>query len=356
MSSPYNNVLYIGPAHKNYRGGIGSVLSVYAKHIEPFRFVPTNSYGGPFKEAIFFTQAVFKLFFTLLRHREITIVHIHGAKDGSIVRKYFMVFIAKKIFSRKVIFHIHAGGFDEYYKNGKSIYKYLCRFIINNCDKLVVLSSRWDNFFAENFKVNNKLKVLINPIEPKQISNAPARNSSETVFLFLGRIADHKGVFELIDLIIKEQALLRGKCKFLFGGNHEVELLQSKIAEAGIGDIAEYIGWAEDEIKESSFLKCDYFILPTHEEGMPMTILESLSYGKPVITTDVGAIPEVIKDGKNGYLFEAKNMTQLKSILFNVINDKSKYDEMSQYALKSASNYYPENIKTELEKLYSEIS
>jgi glycosyltransferase involved in cell wall biosynthesis len=89
---------------------------------------------------------------------------------------------------------------------------------------------------------------------------------------------------------------------------------------------------------------------------MPMTILEALSYGKPVLTTPVGSIPEVIETGKNGMLFPPGDMEQLKKIIFDILNDRSNYDCMRSNAMNSAKHFYPESIKTELEKLYAEIS
>ena len=198
--------------------------------------------------------------------------------------------------------------------------------------------------------------VIRNPVEHKPPPVAKQKNNSSLVFLFLGRIADHKGIFDLVDLIIKEQDALRGKCKFLVGGNHEVDRLKKTITEGGIEDLVEYIGWVQDDEKDQYFYRSDYFILPTYHEGMPMTILESLSYGKPVISTPVGSIPEVIEHNKNGFLFPPGDMQRLKKIIFDVINDRSGYDDMRNQAMNAAKGFYPESIKTELEKLYLEIS
>lgn len=355
MTSPYDHVLYIGPDHRNHRGGIGAVLSIYSKNIEPFNFIATNTYKNKWYELFVFSGSIFKLIFRLIKDRRISIVHIHGAKDGSILRKFFMCFIAKKIFAKKIIFHSHAGAFDEFYLRGNRIYKYMCRFLINNSEAVVVLSDRWNDFFEKNFRIK-RLMVIRNPVEHKQAVVVKQKNNGEVVFLFLGRIADHKGIFDLMDLVIKEQDSLRGKCKFLIGGNHEVERLKKTIAEGGIEDLAEYIGWVQDEDKDRFFYMSDYFILPTYYEAMPMTILEALSYGKPVLTTPVGSIPEVIETGKNGMLFSPGDMEQLKKIIFDILNDRSKYDCMRSNAMNSAKHFYPESIKTELEKLYAEIS
>jgi glycosyltransferase involved in cell wall biosynthesis len=355
MPSPYNNVLYIGPDHKNHRGGIGAVLSIYSKNIEPFHFIPTLSYRNKFYELFFYAGSLLKLILVLLKNRNISLVHIHGAKDGSIWRKFVICFIAKKIFFKKTVFHIHAGAFDECYERGGKLYKYMCRFLINNSEALVVLSERWNDFFNKNFRIK-KILVIKNPVEhkpPMVVKKIDAPGL--TTFLFLGRIADHKGIFDLVNLVIAEQKSWRGKCKFLIGGNHEVDRLVKTIEEGGIGDMAEYIGWVQNEEKDHYFSICDYFILPTYEEAMPMTILEAFSYGKPVITTPVGSIPEVVEHNKNGILFTPGDTIQLKKIITDVINDHSTYERMKKNAMNTATYYYPESIKTDLEKLYEEI-
>ncbi len=355
ITSPYDNVLFVGPDYKNHRGGIGAVLSIYSKNISPFNCIATNTYKKKRNEMLYFSGSLLRLVFLLVRNRQITIVHIHGAKDGSILRKFFVGFVAKKLFARKIVFHIHAGAFDECYQNGNPLYRFMCRFLVNNSEALVVLSGRWNNFFEQNFRIR-KLLVIKNPVEHKRPVLVSRKKDAEVVFLFLGRIADHKGIFDLVDLIVREQKTLRGKCKFLIGGNHEVERLKNTIAEGGIGDLAEYIGWVQDDEKDKFFYQSDYFILPTYEEAMPMTILEAFSFGKPVITTPVGSIPEVVENSKNGILFTPGDMNQLKKILFDVIDDRSGYDCMRKHAMNTATYYYPESIKSDLEKLYSEIS
>ena len=63
-----------------------------------------------------------------------------------------MCFIAKKIFAKKIVFHIHAGAFDECYQKGGQLYKYMCRFLVNNSEAVVVLSGRWNDFFRKKFQ------------------------------------------------------------------------------------------------------------------------------------------------------------------------------------------------------------
>lgn len=354
MAISFDKILFVGPDYKNHRGGIGAVLEIYAENIKPFNFVATMSYRNKFVELAFYTIALLKVIGKLISDRKIKLVDIHGAKDGSIIRKFFVCFIAKKLFGKKVVVHIHAGAFDERYRVSGKLYRYCCRFLINNADALVALSHRWDEFFHANFKVK-KLVVINNPVE-KHIDTADARkNNSFTNFLFLGRIADHKGIFDLANLVADQQVSLRGKCKFFVGGNHEVERLQQLINDKKIGDLMEYIGWTQAAEKDQYFRACDFFILPTYEEAMPMTLLEAFSYGKAAITTPVGSIPEILTDGYNGLLFQPGDMAALRLILEKVIAQPQLAETLGANALKKAAEFYPGAIKTSLEKLYAEI-
>jgi glycosyltransferase involved in cell wall biosynthesis len=354
MKSPFEQILFIGPHYKNHRGGIGAVLEVYSRHIKPFNYIPTLTYKNKFYEVLVFGVAIIRLFFTLLTNWKIKLVHIHGSKDGSVVRKVVVCFVARKIFRKKIILHVHAGAFSERYEAGSKLYRSLCRFLVNNTEAIVVLSNRWDDFFRTHFEVK-RMVVIKNPVEQKIKEFHSNGRNGYVKFLFLGRIADHKGIFDLVNLISDEQQTLRGKCKLFAGGNHEVDRFKKAITDNNISDIVEYIGWTQGKEKADYFAACDYFILPTYEEGMPMTILEAYSYGKPVISTPVGSIPEILEHNYNGLLFEPGDMPKLKGLLTEVINNPSLTDRLGRNALLKASEFYPSAIKKELEKLYAEI-
>jgi glycosyltransferase involved in cell wall biosynthesis len=88
---------------------------------------------------------------------------------------------------------------------------------------------------------------------------------------------------------------------------------------------------------------------------MPMTILEAYSYGKPVISTPVGSIPEILEHNQNGLLFQPGDMPVLKGLITSVINDRSMTKRLGKNALQKATEFYPSAIKNDLIKLYAEI-
>src|SRR5687768_12670425 len=109
-----NQVLYIGPDHRNHRGGVGAVLDVYSKHIQPFKFIPTYVTKSFAKQFTTYVVAIFRLVYICITDKNIRILHIHHASRGSFIRKSILTLIGK-LFGKKVILHIHGGGFHNYY-------------------------------------------------------------------------------------------------------------------------------------------------------------------------------------------------------------------------------------------------
>ena len=141
-----NSVLYIGPDHKNHRGGIGAVIDVYSKHITPFKFIPTYVTKSFSKQFTTYVTAVFKLIWILLTDREIKILHIHHASRGSFMRKSLLVLIGK-IFGKKIILHIHGGGFHNFYNRSKLL-KPIIRWALESSDAVICLSEMWKKYYS----------------------------------------------------------------------------------------------------------------------------------------------------------------------------------------------------------------
>ena len=109
------NILSIGCNYKPVRGGVAQVLDIYDKYIfKDFRFI-ANSGGGGFRNLRILLVSICRLIKQLLSKREIKIVHIHTASYNSFYRSAIFVLLSK-VLGRKVILHIHGGGFKDFYK------------------------------------------------------------------------------------------------------------------------------------------------------------------------------------------------------------------------------------------------
>ena len=126
----------------------------------------------------------------------------------------------------------------------------------------------------------------------------PAQRPSLTLG-YLGRIEPNKGMTELLEALKKSKAEGR-KFKVRFAGKEQTEGEYLPRFQEALGEDFEYCGLVSGEAKREFLDSLDVFVMPTYFEGLPMSLLETMSYGAVPVVTKVGSIPTVVKDGENG--------------------------------------------------------
>ncbi|MBE2254555.1 MAG: glycosyltransferase, partial [Ignavibacteria bacterium] len=96
----------------------------------------------------------------------------------------------------------------------------------------------------------------------------------------------------------------------------------------------------------------DIFILTSKYEGIPLTIMDSLALGIPVVASKVGSIPEIVKNGFNGFTLELKNINGFVDTIINILNNRNLHEYLSSNAIKSVQNFTVEKMVKEYENLY----
>ena len=163
-------------------------------------------------------------------------------------------------------------------------------------------------------------------------------------------IEDLLAAFERIKDDIPKNIHLR-----LYGDNKEFDVLK-KLKEYHLEERASYEGWMTSEKRQTVFSNTLINVLPSYNEGLPMTILESMGYGIPNISTNIAAIPEAITDGGNGFTIEPGDVDSLAEKMKNLILHKDLWVKFSNNAYETAKNEF--SIKThfaQLMKIYEQI-
>ena len=237
------------------------------------------------------------------------IIHLHSSKAGLLGRIAFP--------SQKTIYTVH--GFDSIRLAHKQ-YLPLERFMQTYC-KAIVGVSKYDlkNLLAENILHN--VSCVYNGINKLIISTKPSFKlplSYKKTILCIARISPQKNLnlFKSIALLLPEYAFV------WIGNQYEVKehpqnvYFLGNIANAGIyNSIA------------------DIFILPSNYEGLPMVIIEAMSFGKPVVASNVGGISEIVKNDWNGYVLENKASLFADKIKY-ILENEDIYKKFSQNALE----------------------
>ena len=340
-------ILTLGCQWRKPKGGIAVVLNSYSRLFPKFNII-VNSNGKNMIANLL--QLLYSLVVTTLElifFRNIKIVHIHTASYNSFKRSALFISLAR-FFKRKVVVHIHGGGFKEYYeKNTSFVHKNLLK-----CDTIIALTEYWKDFF-EGLGFDNV--VIVPNIVDSPVVQEKKYNDGKVHILYLGLIAQAKGIYDLLDVLCEHKVEFEDKVILHIGGNGETATLQNLIEEYKLSQIVKFEGWVSGDKKVELLNNADVFILPSYTEGLPISILEAMSYGLPVISTPVGGIPEVIEDGENGFLITPGDKVSLYNAIIKLITNKELRKSMGEESYKKVQQHISKNISMKLENIYKEL-
>lgn len=340
------NILTIGIDYRVVRGGVAAVENVYSTFYQPFNHVTTTVTNGQVKKLLVLCKAILQFLYWMLFHPEIKIVHVQGSVGASFWRKAIFIYIAK-FFHKKVVWHMHAGRFAVFYQQ----HRYAVRKVVNKSDVIIALSEYWKEYFKNEFPTK-RVEII------KNVISAPRVHKQQTGYftlLFLGLLGKNKGIYDLLECIRDHKVEFQGKLKLYIGGNGEIEHVKQLIKEYGIADIVIFEGWVSGDKKIELLNKSDAYILPSYKEGLPISILEAMSYGMPIISTPVGGIPEIVSNGENGYLVEPSNKEDIYKAIISLLNDSDLRNRMGSVSLSRVGEHLPEYVEKQLETLYDSL-
>ena len=173
--------------------------------------------------------------------------------------------------------------------------------------------------------------------------------------LFLGLITNGKGNFDLIKVIAGNKEKYHSKIHLSVGGNGEVNRLNDLIKKHNIEELVEFLGWITREQKEIALSNTDIYILPSYNEGLPVSILESMSYGKAIISTDVGGIPEIVRNRENGLLISPGDLKQIEDALDFFLEYPQLIEEYGAVSELMVQKYLPHSVLKELTEIYKSL-
>lgn len=344
-------VLFLGVS-KHTKGGMTAVLVSYSKYIEGMRFIPTWRLGNKLVKSWYALQALFRTTLLLMFDKRIKIVHIHGAANASFERCKMFINLAKCL-KKKVILHEHAADFVDYYSASNN--KNDIQSTLNSCDRLIVLSKSWQDYFASIGVTKNKIKVLNNIVSPPELHPEFHTNDGKLHLLYMGEISKRKGGFDLLKAVADHREQFEGKLLLRMGGNEVDGDIKSFIHEHHLESIVTYEGWIAGQKKIECLNWEDVYILPSYNEGLPIAILEAMAYHHPVISTPVGGIPEVLQDGYNGTLVRPGNTEEIAKAIISYINLPDIIKHQGENSYKAVQPFFPESVFSSLKQIYQKL-
>lgn len=254
-------------------------------------------------------------FVWLMLTRRVRLVHIHVASGTSFWRKAMFCWIAY-LFRRPVILHVHGGNFAEFITRSPAWPQRFIRATLMRAWRIVVLSDSWKNRIGAIVPTGN-LVVVENPVVQWPV--AKRAHGEEIRFLFLGRLERDKGVYELVEAFA--QACKKVPCRLVLGGDGEIESVRARAIELGIDKRLDFLGWVTGDGKQHAFADADVFVLPSHIEALPVSMLEAMNCGLPIVICPVGAIPEVLRDEQEALFAPSGDVDRLAEAMTRLALD-----------------------------------
>ena len=335
-------------------GGIASVISVYGdsgimKDLDII-YITTHCNGSAWKKLSILFKACCN-FTSLIVTGKVKIVHLHLACGMSFWRKSLFA-VYTTIFHLPLVIHLHSGYFPQYYRNASSLTRLAIRSILRRASASIAVSSELKSWLDKTSN-SHYTAVIHNPIYMSMRLGVKEREKSKIVFL--GRIEPAKGILDLI-LAVQRISLTHPDIRLVIAGTGDIAGMKKMAADLGIAANIDFPGWVAGPAKSALLSSATLLVLPSYAEGMPMAVLEAMAHGTAVIATDVGGIPEAVRDTVEGLLVPAGDVSKLAQAIALLLSNSELRERMGK-AGKDAirQRFSPASTSAALSDLYARL-
>lgn len=222
---------------------------------------------------------------------------------------------------------------------------YKSKRVYDKFDMIISPSNFVGNKIRED-GIKTEIRTIYNFVDTEKFK--PKINNDEKYTLFFGRLSIEKGIINLVKgFSMQSEGML-----YIAGDGPEKDNILNYIKNHNLEDRVKLLGFLKQEKVKEYIEGAAFIVVPSiWYENCPYSILEALAMGKPVIGSRIGGIPELIKDDKNGFLYEFEDIERLSMLIYRLFVDKELRAELGENARKiavekySIDTYYKELIK-----------
>lgn len=328
------------------RGSIAAVIDAYRSHGVmrrwPIDYIATHGPGGRARNAVIALDALRRLTLALAWHGRL-VVHLH---TGARAFGRDAVFMSAALAARcPLVLQLHGGGFERVAQLP------LLRYFLERA-ACVIVPSESLRAWVRGLARGAHAVCLPGPVAPEP---AVAGGVRPNLVLFLGRLEADKGIFDLLEAVASVRAAVPD-VRLVCAGDGERVAIARHAERLGIADAVRFTGWVGPSGKRALLEAAAVFALPSYEESIPMSLLEAMSAGVPVVTTPVGGIPEVVVEGVSGWLAAPGDVATLGRLLRKLLLERSLGERIGAAGRESVRlRFSPERTLTRLEEIYAAL-
>ena len=303
-------------------------------------------------------------FYILARKKRFDVIHAHPSFPSG-----FITLLAKLLLGIPVICTSHGDDIQIDWEIGygarrNRVVSWLTKLTLKNADLHTVVSRCMIEDAIDAGSNPSKIRVVYNGINldsiPKGCNSQSLKKygieSEDFVVLFLSRLHPKKCPEDLVKAFPKVVEKVPN-AKLVFAGKGEEEnKLKQLTTELNLSNRVVFTGFVSEDEKWDLLKRCDVFVLPSAVEGHPVTVIEVMACGKPVIATDVGPFPEIIRNRKTGLLVPLHSPDDLADAIIELALDEDKKRKMGKKAREEIEERFDINkIADDYLKIYEEL-
>ncbi len=216
---------------------------------------------------------------------------------------------------------------------------------------MIALSDEW-KYKLSQISSSDRIVVIENYslLHEDAVLEKVQRKSNNTV-LFLGEIGRRKGCYDIPEVIARVAKRIPD-VKFIFAGSgskadeNNIKLLLIKM---NVAKNTQFSGWVRNKEKDLILRQADVFFLPSYNEGMPMSILEAMGYGLPVVSTTVGGICKMVENKVNGYTLNPGDIQGMAEAITSILSNDEWRKALGKQSFCIVKNKY--SLEVHLDKI-----
>jgi len=278
------------------------------------------------------------------------VVHIHSAVRGSLYRKSLCVLVAK-LARRPVILHLHAGSGDIEAFVGRigPVRRTLFRRAMLAADRVLSVSRDSADALGRCFDVHGV--VVVPNAAPGVPADAMATARAGLEVLYLGGFFDPAKGGDVYVRALRSLAPRHPEVSWALAGPGEAP---PEVARAGHN--VRWLGWLDEEAKLEALQRCRLFVLPSVSEGLPVALLEAMAWGRAIVASEVGGVPDVLTDGVNARLVPPGDAPALTAAVDALLDDRDERDRLAAAARDRAAALNHDEVCGRLDSVYRELA
>lgn len=291
------------------------------------------------KKKFFFAQSKIKKYIRFknyLKHQQFDYIIDQRYR----INPFTEILITKYIYPKtNIIFNVHSSKIETYLPQNK----WLTKFLYANAFKVICCSKGVEDLVNKKHKLNNTLKIY-NPVLPRPVINSEKNSFNFEYILSIGRVEPIKQIDKLIEVYSMSNLPKRNIKLVVVGDGSHLNFCKTLVNNMNLTNKVVFTGYNSNPAHY--FKNALFSILCSKYEGFPMVLIESLSFGTPVVSFDLLAGPnEIIIPNVNGILVQNQDFNTLNNAINKMVIDKTFYNECKDEAKRSVLKFSSEVVK-----------